>query len=165
MPGKGTTSGFVTKRFGSTSTQPPRLRRSLATIRWRSRLEAVGRRIPNEFTQSTRFLLARMRMMWVLLVGSLPQSLAKQTMDAPSSIGDLALVRALSRGPGDGRDVLTVEEDPLPDLQVHEEPEAIAVLGSSRAVLFGKTPHRGGNEQVSFERPRSEHELLDDGPE
>src|SRR3989442_4926387 len=93
MPGKGTTSGFVTKRFGSTSTHPPRLRPSLATIRWRSRLEAVGRLIPNEFTQSTRFLLARMRMMWVLLVGSLPQSLAKHTMEAPSSTGGLVRPR------------------------------------------------------------------------
>src|SRR5438874_11625598 len=86
-PGKGSVRGFVTKRFGSTSTHPSRLLRTLAAIRPRSRRDAVGRRIPTEFTQSTRLLRARMRMICVLLVGSPPQSLAKHTMDWRSSIG------------------------------------------------------------------------------
>jgi len=46
--------------------------------------DAVGRRIPRELTQSPRFFRARIRMMWVLLVGSAPQSLAKHTMEKTS---------------------------------------------------------------------------------
>src|SRR5437667_2243557 len=198
-PGRGSTRGFATKRFGSTSTHPPRLRPSFAAIRRRSRRDAVGRRIPTELTQSTRLVLARIRMMWVLLVGSPSQSLAKHRMGSPSSTGGVVtgmpgpgritdlfsriLVPCRRRGrpetparpdrrcdtrasgrslTRDADHVLAVEEDSLPDFQVGEEPETIAMLRRPAAVLFGKALKHGRLEQSSAERAGAEHELLDD---
>src|SRR5262245_18647172 len=107
--------------------------------------------MPIESTQRTRFFLARMRMMCVLLVGSALQSLAKQTMDWPSSMQHLR----------NGERLLAIEELPLPDLEIEQEPQALAVIGAARAVLVGQGPYDGGLEESSGQRARREHELVE----
>src|SRR5678815_5547350 len=126
-PGSGTTSGLTTKRFGSTSRQPPNPRRSFEASRPRSATDALGRRMPIELIQSTRFLRARMRMMWVLLVGSPPQSCAKQMIEEPSSM----------RASREGHRHFAVDEDALPLLEVDQQPESFRVVGGARAVILG----------------------------
>src|SRR5258705_371161 len=69
--------------------------RSFARMRRRSRPLAVGRRMPIELTQSTRFRRASRRITWLLLVGWSSQSFAKQTMSAP-------VIAALRRRPRPG---------------------------------------------------------------
>src|SRR2546426_2623534 len=115
----------MTKRFGSTSWQPARRRPSLVINRCRSARDAVGRRIPIEFTQSTWFFAARMRMMCFLLVGSPCQSWEMQMMDMPSIICES--LDSLCLG-NDRARVLAVKKDPLPNFEVHEEAEPIAML-------------------------------------
>ena len=67
-----------------------KLRFNFIRSRRRSRPDAAGLRIPMEFTQRMRFFSERICMIWVLLVGSPPQSCAKQIIDFPSIIFYLA---------------------------------------------------------------------------
>src|SRR6185436_5876431 len=64
----------------------------------------------------------------------------------------------------DGLRLLAVEEDPLPDLEIHEEPEAAPVVGGAGVVLQRQRPEDGRVEQIAPQRPGGEHELLDHGP-
>src|SRR6266850_1952266 len=79
----GITSGVTAKMFVWTCTAPRRYCRTLRRIRDASATLAAGRLSPIEFTQSTRFVRARIFMTWCLLVGSASQSLAKQMMFCP----------------------------------------------------------------------------------
>src|SRR2546430_8134112 len=93
ISGNGTASGLKTCMFGATGTHPAKPRRSLWNRRPRSLRLTPGRRVPIEFTQSTRFVRARIRMTCMLLVGSVPQSLPKQMIGVfpskgTSSIGE-----------------------------------------------------------------------------
>src|SRR5262245_59305691 len=144
FPGNGSASGLPTNSPGSTGRHPRKTRRSFLPIRRASYAVAAGRRIPMESTHSTRLFRARIRMMCVLLVGSALQSLAKQTMDWPSSMQHLR--QGLRR--------LAVEEEPLPDLEIEKEPQALSVIGGAFPVLVHERPDDGGVEQVAGERPR-----------
>src|SRR2546425_1069564 len=87
-------------------------------------------------------------------------------METPSSThGLLACVRGEVGSRPDAGEVVAVEEDSLPDFEVHEEPEAITVRARGRAVLLGEPAERGGREELPLERARPEYELVDDGPE
>ena len=58
-----------------------------------------------------------------------------------------------------------VAENSMPDFEVDEEPEPIAVSPGTRSVLLRQLPERRRPEQTPCASPRSEHELLDNGPE
>src|SRR2546427_10616195 len=185
ISGNGMVSGLKTCKFGATGTHPSKPRRSLRKRRPRSLRFTPGRRVPIEFTQSTRFRRERIRMMCVLLVGSVPQSLLKQIMGILPS-PDASSLRernagweswAAARGdagrgdmPSDAgrtrdlRGIFSVQKGPLPDLQVDEQPQAFAVLGRARAMLLREPPQRGRMEQPSLQRARTEDELLHDRP-
>jgi hypothetical protein len=71
-----------------------------------------------------------------------------------------------------GRDVLhdlgrtfAFAEDSVPDFEVDEEPETIAVWGPAGAMLVDETPDGSGVEQLARLRARTEHELVHDRPE
>src|SRR2546422_6973859 len=72
---------------------------------------------------------------------------------------------AASWAPSDVGRILAVEEDPLPDFEVGEEPETIAVPLGARAMLL-RQPAKGRRpEEAAGERARPEDEFLDDRPE
>src|SRR6185369_13542474 len=73
--------------FSSTSYSPPAKRCSLSKIRFRSRVDARGERLPSELIHNTRLRLARRRITCFFDNGSPDQSLAKQTMSRPSRRG------------------------------------------------------------------------------
>src|SRR5437879_4111090 len=103
---------------------PFRLRLIFATTRRKSRAEAVGRRIPIEFTQRIRFFWDRIRMMCVLLVGSPPQSCAKQMIDLCSSMSG----RADTRG---GFHSVRFDKHPVPEgHQYNPEKSATEILSA-----------------------------------
>src|SRR2546428_10528427 len=101
----------------------------------------------------------------VLLVGSVPQSLLKQirgivpSADA-SSLGERNAgweCRVAARGDAgrgampsgarrtrDLRGIFSVQKGPLPDLQVDEQPQAVAVLRRARSMLLRQPPQPGG---------------------
>src|SRR5262245_62076340 len=110
--------------------------------------------MPIESIQRTRFFRARILMMCVLLVGSPFQSWAKQTIDWPSSMNHLR----------DGRRLLVVEEEPLPDLEIGQEPEPLAVVGVSRQVLLAERPKDGRLEEPAGKGAGTQDELVDDRP-
>src|SRR5918994_2783765 len=131
--------------FGSTNRTPETMRRSFATNRRRSLAAAVGRRMPIEFTHSTRFRAERIRMMCFLLVGSPSQSWEMQIIDCTSimtvhsfqhacrnTIGEIHNFPPTSCAHRFGFHLLfqwlwhlTVDGDPLPHFQVHQEPQTI----------------------------------------
>src|SRR2546422_5298804 len=67
--------------------------------------------------------------------------------------------------PRNCREVLAVDEDALPDLEVHQEPEASAVLRGPRSMLLGEAPEERRLEEPSVQRPRPQHKLPHDRPE
>ena len=60
---------------------------------------------------------------------------------------------------------LAIVKDALPDLEVDEQPEPIAVLGDPAAMLVGQPLNGGGLEAPTRLRSRAKNELLHDGPE
>src|SRR2546428_4044718 len=185
ISGNGMVSGLTACKFGATGTHPSKPRRSLRKRRPRSLRFTPGRRVPIEFTQSTRFCRERIRMMCVLLVGSVPQSLLKQIMGILPSADASSLgkrnagweCRVTARGDAgrggmpsgarrtrDLRGIFSVQKGPLPDLQVDEKPKAFAVLPDARAMLLREPPQRGRMEQPTRQGARAEDELLHDRP-
>ena len=51
--------------------------------------------------------------------------------------------------------VLAIEEDPLPDFKVDEEPEAVPMLSDARAMRLGQTSEESGLKEPSLKRPGS----------
>src|SRR5437879_2832227 len=74
-------------------------------------------------------------------------------------------IRMRSRAQPDRGDGLAVEEDPLPDFEVHQQPEPVAMLPDARAVLLREPPQDARLKESPPQRPRAEHELLHNGPE
>src|SRR5262245_47974554 len=73
--------------------------------------------------------------------------------------------RNASRPPHRGRRILAVEEDALPDLEIHEQPETLAVIRRPGQMLGGQARERGRLEEPAVPRVGPEDELLDDVPE
>src|SRR2546430_10983558 len=157
ISGNGMAKGWKTCRFGATGTHPDRPRRSLWSSLARSLRLAPGRRVPIEFTQSTGFWRDKMRMMWVLLVGSVPQSLLKQI------IGIFSSMLSGGRRTRDLHGIFGVQEGPLPDLEVDEEPQAAAVIGDAGVMLRRDPPHDGRLEQprANVRGPRTNSSTTD----
>src|SRR5206468_2194865 len=72
---------------------------------------------------------------------------------------------AASWAPSDVGRILAVEEDPLPDFEVGEEPETIAVPLGAHAMLLRQPTQGRRPEEAAGERARPEDEFLDDRPE
>src|SRR2546426_2217777 len=64
-------------------------------------------------------------------------------------------------GKRDGGRILAVHEDSLPDLEIEEKPEPVAVLGRAGVMLRDEPLHDGRIEEASPERPRPQQILLD----
>src|SRR5439155_9304851 len=153
ISGNGMAKGWKTCRFGATGTHPDRPRRSLWSSLARSLRLAPGRRFPIEFTQSTGFWRDKMRMMWVLLVGSVPQSLLKQI------IGIFSSMLSGGRRTRDLHGIFGVQEGPLPDLEVYEDPQSAAVIQDAVLMQYRCQQYDGGLVQPPRERLTAKHVL------
>src|SRR5262245_57949 len=99
-------------------------------------------------------------MMCVLLVGSPPQSCAKQTIDSsrskgPSVLSDRAAHRQRLRP-------LPVDEDPVPQLEVDEEPQPGAVVADPSAMLRDEAARRGRIDEPAVAGATSQDAVPDD---
>src|SRR5438105_4201746 len=85
---------------------------------------------------------------------------------APAAIGSSRTrgVADMSGRPHDRRLVLAVDEDPLPDLEVQQQPETVAMRRPAAAVVLGEATDGGRIEQAARPRPGAEHEVLHEGP-
>ena len=61
--------------------------------------------------------------------------------------------------------IFTIQEDPLPEFEVDEKPEAVAVVLETPLVFRGKPFDASGIEESAVEGPGAENELFEDRPE
>jgi len=60
---------------------------------------------------------------------------------------------------------LAFAEDAMPDLEVDQQPEPIAMVGGAIVMRLSETPDGCGLEQAAVRDPRPQHELFDHRPE
>src|SRR5438132_5827306 len=61
--------------------------------------------------------------------------------------------------------IFTIQEDPLPEFEVDEKPEAVAMLSDACSMVFGQSSEASGFKESPLKRPRSQDKLLHNRPE
>src|SRR5947209_14321336 len=68
-------------------------------------------------------------------------------------------------GRQDRLELIPLEDDALPDLEIQEKPQPIAMLPGPRPVLLRQAAQGSGLEEAPAEGPRPQDEILDERPE
>src|SRR5438445_3510706 len=68
-------------------------------------------------------------------------------------------------GSHDGVEVLALEDHALPELQIHQEPQPVAMIATTRAVFPGQAPEGRRLEKPPAQSSRAQDQLLYDRPE
>ena len=55
--------------------------------------------------------------------------------------------------------IFTIQEDPLPEFEVDEKPEAVAMLSDACSMVFGQSSEASGFKESPLKRPRSQDKL------